>query len=126
MMICLNSCSIFKGGNDLVKLEGTTWTLTAIEGKPVDGDSRAFLKFNDKETRVSGKAFCNSVSGEYERIAEDQLTFGALVSTKMYCEGVMDLENQMVTNLQNVRRFEIKSGMLYLYSTDLLLLTFKK
>lgn len=59
-------------------------------------------------------------------MGKDQLTFSDLVSTKMYCEGVMNLENEMITNLQNVKRYSIKNGMLYLHSTDGLLLAFKK
>ena len=110
----------------MLKLDGQHWELTAINQRPVNSGGKAYLEFDEKDLKVKGKAFCNSVSGDYELMGKDQLTFQEVVSTKMFCDGLMDQENQMVTNLQNVRRYEIKNGMLYLYSTDQLLLTFKK
>ena len=59
-------------------------------------------------------------------MGDNQLVFQEITSTKMYCEGVMDLENKMITNLQNTKRFEIKNGMLYLLNSDEVILSFKK
>ena len=52
---------------------------------------------------------------------------GALMLiTKMFCDGLMDKENQILGNLQKVNRFEIRYGLLYLYNSNDLLLTYKK
>jgi heat shock protein HslJ len=123
-LLLFASCDAIKPGNEVVKLEERKWQLVQINHKPVAADKIAYLELDD--SKVKGKAFCNGFGGEYERAAANQLTFSGLISTKMYCEGVMDLENQMVTNLQEVKRFEIRNGMLYLYNSDELLLVFKK
>ena len=125
VILCVG-CDAIKPDNGVQRLGGQKWKLTAIDHKPVNGEGKAYLEFDEKEMEVAGKAFCNSVKAEYELMGRNQLTFEEVTSTKMFCDGVMDLENQMVTNLQSVRRYEIKNGTLYLYSTDQLLLTFTK
>ena len=108
-----------------LELDGQRWTLTAIKHKPINSEGKAFLEF-EKNLDVKGKAFCNSISAEYELMGKDQLSFSGIVSTKMFCDGVMNLENEMITNLQAVKRYEIKNGLLYLHGSESLLLTFKK
>lgn len=124
-LVVLSSCNALRPETDLVKLDGQRWKLSSIGHKNVDSD-KAYLEFDGKDLEVSGKTFCNSIKGDYERMGDNQLTFQELVSTKMYCEGVMDLENQMVISLRSVKRFEIRNSMLYLYDSDKVLLTFKK
>ena len=121
-----SACNIIKPETSPVKLDGPEWKLTAIGKKVVNPDGRAFLKFNEEDREVSGKAFCNSLSADFETMGDNQVTFQDVVSTKMYCEGVMDLEGQMLTNLKEVKTYEIRNGMLYLSSSDEVLLTFKK
>jgi heat shock protein HslJ len=120
------ACNALKPENVPVKLDGPEWKLAAINHKAVSQVGRAYLVFDGEDLEVKGKAFCNSISADYERMGDDQITFQEITSTKMYCDGVMDLENQMVTNLRNVKRFEIRNGMLYLSDSDNILLTFKK
>ena len=128
-LLCLSliiaSCHVLKPESEIIKLDGTKWVLTAIKHKPVGSNKNAFLEFSPK-LEVKGKAFCNSISGDYELMGKDQLTFQELVTTKMFCDGVMDQENEMITSLQNVKRYQIKNQMLYLYNSDDVLLTFKK
>jgi heat shock protein HslJ len=119
------SCNALKPQHSIAKLDGE-WQLTALEHKAITSNGRAYLNFDEEDREVEGKAFCNSITAEYERMGDDQVTFQEVVSTKMYCEGVMDLENQMLMNLKNVKRFEIRNRMLYLMDSDKALLTFKK
>ncbi|MGV3508975.1 MAG: META domain-containing protein [Sphingobacteriaceae bacterium] len=121
-----SSCNVLKPEKEIVKLDGQVWQLTAVNHKVVGADGRAFLKFDEEELEVTGKAFCNNINAEYERMGDNQLVFQEITSTKMYCDGVMDLENQMVSNLKSVKRFDIRNGMLYLSDSDKVLLTFKK
>ena len=120
------SCNAIKPENSIVKIDGPKWKLTAINHKVVTANDRAYLEFDGEDLEVKGKAFCNTIKADYERMGDNQITFQDITSTKMYCEGVMDLENQMVTNLRNVKLFEIRNGMLYLSDSDNVLLTFKK
>jgi heat shock protein HslJ len=125
-VITFCGCNAIKPENSPLKLEGVEWKLIAINHKAIVPDGRAYLKFNDKKLEVKGKAFCNTITADYGRMGDNQLTFEDITSTKTYCEGVMDLENQMITNLRNIKLFEIRNGMLYLKDSDDVLLTFKK
>jgi heat shock protein HslJ len=119
-------CHVIQPENTPLNLDGPKWKLTAINHKAIVPDGRAYLEFDQKKLEVKGKAFCNTITADYGRMGDNQLTFDDVTSTKMYCEGVMDLENQMVTNLRNIKFFEIRNGMLYLKDSDNVLLTFKK
>lgn len=124
-LICLSGCQVLNSKTDSPTLGNTNWKLIAINQKPVSLGDRAFITFDEKEQRAAGKAACNSFSGGYEQI-RDNITFSDIISTKMYCEGLMDQEGQILTHLKDTRRFEVKSDMLYLYGSDELLLTFKR
>ena len=119
------SCEVLKSDTDSPKLSNTKWTLHSIKERVVNLGDKAYLNFDEKNNRISGKAACNSFSGEYA-IVKQTIKFESIGSTKMYCEGLMDKENEIITALNDARRYEIKANMLYLYSTDQLLLTFKR
>lgn len=121
----LTACNAIQPAADLPKLGESNWKLIAIEQRPVNFGDRAFLKFDEKENKVSGKAVCNSFFSEYEMTGQ-KIKFDAIGSTKMYCEGIMDDEHQIITQLQNISRYEVKSDMLYLYAEHKLALTFKR
>jgi len=91
----------------------------------VDFGDRAFLTFDEKDNKISGKAACNSFSSEYE-MAGEKIKFTGIVSTKMYCEGIMDDENQIITLLKKTSRYEVKSDKLYFYDEGKAVLTFKR
>lgn len=124
-IVSLSACTAVQPTSDLPKLGESTWKLIAIAHRPVNFGDRAFLKFDEKENKISGKAVCNSFFSDYEMIGQ-KITFPAIGSTKMYCEGIMDDENRIITALQNVKRYEVKSDFLYFYASDALLLTFKR
>jgi len=125
VIISLASCSALQPTADLPKLGESEWKLVAILHKPVNFGDRAFLKFDEKENKISGKAVCNSFFSEYEMIG-NKIKFDGIGSTKMYCEGIMDDEHQIITQLQSTSRYEVKSDMLYFYAGDTLALTFKR
>ena len=125
-VIVFCGCHVIQPENTPLKLDGPKWKLTAINHKTIVPDGRAYLEFDAKKLEVKGKVFCNTITADYGRMGDNQLTFDDIASTKMYCEGVMDLENQMITNLRNIKFFEIRNGMLYLKDSDNVLLTFKK
>jgi heat shock protein HslJ len=124
-ILLLGGCRAFNESSDQPKIDENSWQLLAIGQRPADLGDKAFITFDAKESKIAGKAGCNSIFAEYELTANTRLRFSGIGATKMYCEGLMDQENQILTNLEKVRRFEIKYGLLYLYG-DELLLTFKK
>ncbi|MDF3077600.1 MAG: uncharacterized protein K0S09_1489 [Sphingobacteriaceae bacterium] len=122
-LVLTSSCKTISQNADQPKFEETHWKLIAINKQAVDLGDKAYIEFDDD--KATGKAGCNSFSAKIVKV-NNHLSFEDAVSTKMYCEGVMDYENQIITNLGKVKRFEIRYGLLYMYSTDELLLTFKK
>lgn len=121
------SCKALNSTNDSQVLgDNTRWMLTAIEQKSLNLSEQAYLQFNTKEYTISGKAACNTFSAEYEMLTGNRITVSDIISTKMYCEGAMDEENQILTNLRDVIRYEIKADKLYLFGDEGLLLTFER
>jgi heat shock protein HslJ len=125
VLIFSSACRAFNESSDQPKLDSVRWQLLAMNKQAADLGDKAFIMLNDKDRKMTGKAACNSIFASYE-INGNKINFGNIGSTMIYCEGLMDQESQIVTNLQKVKRFEIKYGLLYLYSSDDLLLTFKK
>jgi heat shock protein HslJ len=126
-LIFLSACRTFNESGDQPKLDGTRWQLLAMNQKAMDLGDKAFITFDDQTRKMTGKAACNSIFADYEVSGGNKIHFGNIGSTKMYCEGLMDQENQIVTDLSKVQHFEIKYGLLYMHGSDNeLLLTYKK
>jgi heat shock protein HslJ len=112
---------------DTVKtdLYNNKWQLKTIYSK--DGAAyiytNAFIRFDEGKKQVGGNGSCNSFGGSVT-IKDDQLKFGALFSTKMYCEAVQQIEDDFFAALGKVTRYEIKENCLLLYQGDKLLLEF--
>jgi heat shock protein HslJ len=123
LLFLFSSCSILAPSSEQPTLEETHWRLVAMNQKPIEPSEQAFIEF--KGTKASGRAACNNFSTETE-VKKNKLSFANIISTKMFCDGLMDQENQIVTNLQKVTRYEIRYGLLYLYDSNTLLLTYKK
>ena len=120
------SCAALDQQGDRPELGGIKWILTSIEGKTYNLGDKTTIEFDTKENKVNGNAACNGYSAEYETLTDNRIRFLEIISTKMYCEGVMDIENQMLTNLTKIKRYEIKADKLYLYGEANVLLTFKR
>lgn len=103
----------------------SSWQLIAMEQKPVHAGDDVFIKFNETELKVNGKSGCNSFFADFER-SGSKIVFGTPGSTKMFCGGAMEQEKQLLANLQKVKRYELKYGLLYFFGSGDLLLTFRK
>lgn len=112
---------------DTVKTElyNNKWQLKTIYNK--DGAAyiytNAFIRFDETKKQVGGNGSCNSFGGSVT-IKDDQLTFGALFSTKMYCESVQQIEDDFFAALGKVTRYEIKENCLLMYQGEKLVLEF--
>lgn len=121
----LGGCSIINQKSDHANLGDTTWKLISINQNPVSLGENAIIEFDEKESKVSGIAACNSFGASYEML-RNAIKFEGIITTKKYCEGKMDEENQIITNLQNVTHYNVKADKLYFYGKDQLLLTYKR
>lgn len=97
-------------------LEGTTWKLVALAGKTITirNDERApTLTLDPSDQRAAGSGGCNQFGGSYT-LKGDELGFGPLISTKMYCEGVMEQEQAYFTALEATRGWRVSGRELEL------------
>src|SRR3546814_6784667 len=65
-------------------LAGTSWTIAAIDGRPVRLDRPPNVDF--PRDRIQGSAGCNRFNGEYQE-RPDPLIAGHLAVTSMLCQG---------------------------------------
>ncbi len=98
-----------------------SWTVTELNGKPVDG-----LTFDYTTDKVSGTGGCNRFNGPIS-IEDDAIQIGPLASTKMMCEGKSEIEAQYFSALEAARSFVIEGDSLALKAEDgHVLVKFKK
>jgi len=91
---------------------GSHWTFVAIDGqKPVS--SKTSLTVGDG--RIGANVGCNGMGGDL-KFEGDRLIVGPLISTQMYCDGVMDQERAVADLLAANPRFFIENGRLGIVS----------
>jgi heat shock protein HslJ len=70
-------------------IEGTYWTLTELNGRPVaaakEGEKPSFIYFDAAKKRVSVSGGCNVMGGSYELMDGNRIKFGQMMSTMMAC-----------------------------------------
>jgi len=96
-------------------LAGMGWTLVELGGKPfASAEQHAVtMQFDAGGGRVSGSGGCNRYSGPYVENG-DNLTFGALASTKMMCANIAG-EDAYFAMLPKVASFVRSREQLTLY-----------
>ena len=111
--LTVSACSSGGGANPPVDLDGTSWTVTTLNGQPVLEGFLPTLTFANGQ--ASGNGSCNGFGGEYMQNG-DELTFGPLMSTLMACEPqeVMGQESAYFAALGKVTGFTVVNGELHL------------
>lgn len=109
-----------------ISLFETEWKLKTIHGKDYSTfNPPATLTFMQEENRVSGHAGCNRFFGGYT-LTDDNLSVGQLGATKMFCEDKMELEDNYLKALEQVKRYRIKGNTLQFLGGDTIILEFTK
>jgi heat shock protein HslJ len=104
-------------------LETVEWTLTEMNGKPMQSAAKGrqtfpTLRFSAEKKQASGFSGVNRFFGSYER-EDEKLKFGPLAGTRMAGPPeAMELEKDFVTMLRNVTHFRISNGMLELLQSE--------
>lgn len=90
------------------------------------GSEDVVFRFDSIESEVTGNAGCNRFNSHY--IHEDQtITFQPVVSTKMYCEGKMEREKEVIEILPEISEIiQQDDELLMLSAENELLLKLKK
>ena len=98
-------------------LGGVEWTLVELDGAPLDlaEDERApSLLLDLEESSVTGSGGCNRLVGSFA-LAQDELRFGALATTRMACsEPVMKREQDFLAALARVTAYGLEDRSLAL------------
>jgi len=97
-------------------LIGTTWRAETIMGRPVIDAAASTITF-EADGRVHGRGGCNRYFGS-STIDGEQVSFGALGSTKMACApALMDQEARFFQALDTAERWSLdQQGLLLLHS----------
>ena len=91
-------------------IAGTSWSFVLIDGqKPVS--SRAALTINAKS--LSADAGCNGMGGDLI-IEPGRLLTGPIISTMMFCDGVMEQEQAVSALLGGSPRYKVLGDTLTL------------
>ncbi len=101
-------------------LEGTSWRLVQLQGRPVNlagGDPQAEPRvlFNAGDARLTGSGGCNRLSGNYRR-SDRALRIGPLASTRIACTDPARsaIEAGFVAALEATASFTVKGAQLTL------------
>jgi len=99
-------------------LPGAEWVVEDINRTGLIDRSRATLNFGT-DGRLSGRASCNTYSGEYTLTAEG-LTVAKIATTRMACApALMRQEDLFLAVLRNLQRFTLSpDGALILHAGD--------
>ena len=93
-----------------VQLAGSRWAFTAIDGHPPVA-SRAALTI--EANRIGANLGCNGLGGEL-KISRDKLVIKGMISTMMYCDGVMEQERAVGALLGASPQYRVKGDTLTL------------
>jgi putative lipoprotein len=114
LAIFLAACS----PEPIIDLSDTSWLLESMPGYADLGSVEVSLNFDDQGA-VGGVGGCNSYGGSYELAGDQQIEFGALFSTEMYCldNDASDIEaaffmalSQAETYAQDFESLRIQTG----------------
>jgi heat shock protein HslJ len=103
-------------GSDATPLEGTTWTLTSVDGTDAAADATGQLTLADGQ--ASGSTGCNSLNGSYT-LEGDALSFGPMATTQMACEEpLMTQETAVLAILEAAESYTIDGDELTITSPE--------
>jgi heat shock protein HslJ len=131
LLLILFACKPSNKLGDLVgvpkesSLKDTHWVAVDLEGESLRTDiKRPYLILKTQDSMVQGFGGCNMISGKYEASGK-KLTFGQLISTRMFCEEAKDLEPRFLKLLSEVTGFSIHEHELTLFAGDKILARFR-
>jgi len=101
-------------------ISNSHWRLTRLGDETIDNPANGreiqfAMEYQDK--RIAGYAGCNRFFGHYE-MNGDAIKFDQIGSTKMFCEGRMDVEQKFLSTLGEAARWKINEGTLQLFDAN--------
>lgn len=114
-------------GSSNATLENTYWKLAEMNGMPVitPADSRDvhfILTKTENQNQLKGFAGCNTLAGSYT-VEGVKISF-TTITTRMFCEGKMEVENYFTKTLSDATAYKINGNVLELYQGETFLARF--
>jgi len=122
------SCSSTNVSTSNTSLDDTKWILRTLNNKKIfipESSKEVYIEFKSVDSKINGYGGCNTFFGTYTK-TKNKLIFGPIAKTEMFCEALMDLENNFVSALSKTVRYKIRGNVLELYDVNNLLATFTK
>ena len=82
------------------------------------------LRLTSEDSHAAGFAGCNGYGSTYT-LRGDSLSFEAPISTKMFCEGVQEVENAFLVALPQVTTYTVTDSTLTLHGAPGRIATFQ-
>ncbi len=92
------------------------YLVSELRGKNVNSGD-IFFRFDSIKREVAGNTGCNRFNSVY-RHTESMITFQPAVSTKMYCEGKMEREKEVIEILPEISEIIRRNEEILLISAD--------
>lgn len=93
-------------------LEDVYWELMEFDGQNIDAEIPPYIFFHDGH--ASGFGGCNQFGAAYTVQADGYMSFRRAISTRMFCEGYMHLENSFFQMLSEVEGYRLEDRRLVL------------
>ena len=128
LLLCFSSSCTIKPKNLTLEkdnIRDAYWVLVSVEGQNVQAPNNtrtAYIRFEEKESDVSGFTGCNKLSGSYS-INGQRLQLSELSTTRMACTET-ETENKLVDVLRRVNLYRISGDVLTLFEGDKAVATF--
>lgn len=93
------------------------WALEKIQGESislVDGLQRPQLEIHLRDMKIIGNDGCNHFSGSISLLNESEITFGSVMGTRMFCQGI-EFSKKFNSHINSVQSYVIKDLSLYLF-----------
>lgn len=91
---------------------GTRWTFVAIDGQP-PVSSKTELTIH--ENRISANVGCNGMGGDL-KFEKSRMIVGPVVSTEMFCDGLMEQERAVAELLAGNPLLFVENGRMLIHS----------
>ncbi|MCU4164538.1 META domain-containing protein [Carboxylicivirga caseinilyticus] len=128
-LLIITSCKTMQkntGNASKLFLEGNKWEMISFKGQSINEAGFTMktpvITINKAENKIGGNSGCNSFGGSIS-IKDNSIEFGPLMATKMYCDGVPEVE--FFNILTGEVNYQLKDKKLTFSKNDITVMEFK-
>ena len=110
LLMSLGACTTTSAKPEAMPL--SSWTFVSIDGRAPVAKETSLKIYKD---RIAVNVGCNGMGGDL-KIEEGRLQVDGLVSTMMYCEGIMEQEQAVAELLRSSPGFFVENGQMGIVS----------